>query len=87
MIARREGLAVAISEGGIRYVVGENELIFDQFDIWRDGAIVASINPVTDLGADFNQWLAVDMSDSGKYIAFVVEGLSNKYYVMLYEGS
>jgi len=87
MIPRRESLPTAFSEGGQRYVLGENELIFDQFDIWRDGAIVASVNPVTDLGADFDQYLAVTMSASGKYIAFVVEGLSNKYYVMLYEGT
>jgi len=71
----------------MRYVIGENELVFDQFDTGRDGAIVASINPVTDLGADFDQWQAMIMSASGKYIAFVVKGLSNKYYVMLYEGT
>ncbi|MCK4698054.1 MAG: hypothetical protein KAT53_07115, partial [Dehalococcoidia bacterium] len=81
MVPRREELPVAISEGEIRYIIGENDLVFDQFDIWRDGAIVASINPVTDLGADFDGWRAMDMSDSGKYIAFVVEGLSNKYYL------
>ena len=87
MVPRREELATAFSEGEIRYVLGENELVFEQWDIWRDGAIVASFNTATDLGADYDGYRAVDMSDSGKYIAFIVLGLSNKYYLMLYEGS
>lgn len=65
MVPRREELPVAISEGGMRYVVGENELVFEQWDIWRDGAIVASINTATDLGADYDGWRAMDMSASG----------------------
>ena len=87
MVPRREELATAFSEGEIRYVLGENELVFEQWDIWRDGAIVASFNTATDLGADYDGYRAVDMSDSGKYIAFIVLGLSNKYYLMLYEGT
>jgi len=86
-IQRRAGNPLVISEGAIRYLLGENEDVLGQFDIWRDGAIVSSINLATDLGADYDSWSAIYMSDSGKYIAFAIEGLSGKNYVMLYEGS
>ena len=86
-IQRRAGLPIAVSQGSIGYVLGENEAVYMQFDVRRYGAIVASFNLSTD-NPDLDQWLAYAMSSNGKYIAFVVSGLAEgARYVMLYEGS
>jgi len=71
-----------------KYVLGENKNVWQQFDIWRYGVLIASINPEVDYPDTSTYW-AKWMSPNGKFIAFVLNsnGSGNARYSMLYEGS
>lgn len=76
------------SETG-KYVVANNVGAAGiQMDIWREGAIIASINLLTD-NADADDFWEGCMSSNGKFIVFIVTSIASgdSQYVMLYEGT
>jgi len=71
-----------------KYVLGENTGVFEQFDIWRDEVLIASIDLAID-EVDDSGYVAKSMSPNGKFLAFVINSIAtgNNRYVMLYEGT